>query len=117
VESAEQGCLDRSEGWAVTNCMKFDNSKCWILQLGWGNPGNMYRLQDDRLENSPMESGLGALAVGKLNLSQQCALEPEGPTTLWSTSGSALPAGKGRGCPLCCVASPRALGASVGTTI
>lgn len=102
---------DKVEGWVITNHVKFNESKCQILHQD--SPGYMYR----QVENSPIKRDLGVLADGKLNLSQQCALEPEGPTTLWSTSGSALPAGKGRGCPLCCVASPRALGASVGTTI
>jgi len=61
--------------------------------------------------------GLKALAVSKLDLSQQCALEPKRPTVPCSAPGLALPAGEGRGCPLCCEASPQALGVGLGTAI
>lgn len=36
--------LDRLEGWEITNHMKFSKSKHWILHLGQGNLGCMYRL-------------------------------------------------------------------------
>ncbi|KAJ7407913.1 hypothetical protein BTVI_61467 [Pitangus sulphuratus] len=52
--------------------MKFNKGKCWILHLGWGNSGCVYRLRNQRLESSPAERDLGVLINGKLNLSQQC---------------------------------------------
>lgn len=64
--------LDKSEGWAITNHMKFN--KCQIVHLGRGNPGYPYRLGDKRLESSPTERDLGVLANSKLNTSQQCVL-------------------------------------------
>lgn len=45
-----------------------------ILHLEWGSPWYMYRLDDDKLESSPMERVLGLLFGSKLNMSQQCAL-------------------------------------------
>ncbi|GAB0191988.1 mitochondrial enolase superfamily member 1 [Grus japonensis] len=62
------------ESWAITNRMKF-NSKCHALHLGQDNPGYTYKLGDKRLESSPMESNMGVWVDGKLNMSQQCALE------------------------------------------
>ncbi|GAB0205762.1 hypothetical protein GRJ2_003041800 [Grus japonensis] len=54
--------------------MKFDKSKCQILHLGWGNPGYMYKLANERLERSLAERDLGIWVDGRLNMSQQCAL-------------------------------------------
>lgn len=61
---------DKLEGWAVTNCMKF-NRKHQILHLGWGKLSYTYRLGGQGLENGPVEK---ALADSKLNVSQQHAL-------------------------------------------
>lgn len=53
--------LDRLERCAITRCMKFNKSKCWILYLGWHNSGYTYKLGDKRLENSLAERDLGRL--------------------------------------------------------
>ena len=65
---------DRPESWAITNSMKFNKSKCWILHLRWGSPGYTYKLGDKRLESSPVERDLGVWVDCKLNMSQQCTL-------------------------------------------
>lgn len=47
-EALQRG-VDKSKSWAVTNSMKFNNSKCEIVFLGWGSPSYTYRLGDVRL--------------------------------------------------------------------
>ena len=80
--------------------------------MGWDYPGYMYRLEDKRLESSPLERG--GLVSSKLNMSQQCATAAQRANhTLGCTRPStATRRGGGRGVvrsALCCAASPPAL--------
>ncbi|KAJ7413508.1 rna-directed dna polymerase from mobile element jockey-like [Willisornis vidua] len=75
---ALQRVQDKSEKWAITNCMKFNKDKSWTLHLRWGNPGCTYRLGNETLESSTTERHLEILVHGKLNMSQQCPGSQEG---------------------------------------
>ncbi|KAJ7400182.1 RNA-directed DNA polymerase from mobile element jockey-like protein [Pitangus sulphuratus] len=46
---------------AISNHMKFNKGKCWILDLRQGNPGCVYRLRNEMLEGSAVERDLGVL--------------------------------------------------------
>lgn len=66
--------LDKLQGWAIMNCMKFNNSNCPILHSGQGNPGFIIRIGDEKLESYTAERDLGVLFNGNLNTSQHCPL-------------------------------------------
>lgn len=52
--------LDKLEGWAITNCTKFNKVKYWILLVGQGNPGHRDRLGNKRLQKGKWGSVMKA---------------------------------------------------------
>lgn len=99
IEALQRG-LDRPEISAITNCLKFNKSKCQILHLGQGSAGYPCKL-GERLESSPAERDQ---SLSWWQLQYKSAARPgsqKGQQLTWRASGTASPANWRRQLPCC----------------
>lgn len=90
---ASQRDADKLEGWTSPSPSSWSltRASAGFKLLEWGNFRSAYRLEDKRLESSPVERDLGVLGDGKLKHESACLLwQTEGPTIAWDVSGPAL---------------------------
>lgn len=66
--------LDTLEHWAISNNMKFNKDKCWVLHLEQSDNGYKHWLGNKWLESSSGERNLGLSVDSRLSTNQQYAL-------------------------------------------
>jgi ribonuclease P/MRP protein subunit RPP40 len=68
-----QQALDNLCDWADKWGMEFNIKKCKIMHLGHNNPGHVYTMKNQQLENTEIERDIGVNVSNSLKPSLQCA--------------------------------------------
>ncbi|TRZ09511.1 hypothetical protein HGM15179_017594 [Zosterops borbonicus] len=73
-QDAIQKDLDKLEEWIHSNLMRFNKTKCEVLDLGWSKPWFQHSLWDEQMENNPRQKDLEVLVEERLDMTQPRAL-------------------------------------------
>ena len=81
--AAIQQDLDRPESWVEKNLMRFNKSKCRVLNLRRNNHLPQYRLSDDLQEGSSVNKNVDVLVDSRVGY--EPAVCPHGQEGQWYT--------------------------------
>lgn len=95
--------LDTLEYCSITNGMKLNKSKCWILRFGWSTYDTTINCGSGWRGVAGEQKGMWALGDNRVHVSQQCPAARRAKPILGSPN-PASPAGQKRWLP-CCVQS------------
>ncbi|KAJ7411541.1 hypothetical protein WISP_102391 [Willisornis vidua] len=83
--------LETLQKWIYGNLMRFNQKKCKMLHLGWGNPQHQYRLGDKQMKSTPVKKDLEVMVDERTDMSWQCAFAAQKANSFLGCSERTVP--------------------------